>query len=44
MKNYYFVGVILVTNTYTYILTKIYMYRNNLIIPNIDIPKNEHFK
>ena len=39
-EKFCFIGLILVSNTYTYFLTKIYIYRNYLLIPNNDIPKN----
>jgi hypothetical protein len=44
MINVCFIGGIIVGSTYTYFLTKIYIYRNYLLIPNKDLPKNVHFK
>jgi len=43
MKNICFAGLVIVTNTYTYLLTKLYINRNYLLISNEDIPKNENF-
>jgi hypothetical protein len=42
MKNFCFIGGILITNTYTYLLTKLYMHRKYyLLIEKKDLPKND---
>jgi len=43
MNRVYFIGIITITNTYTYLLTRLYITRKYLLIPNKDIPKNERF-
>jgi hypothetical protein len=40
MRNVYFIGGIILGSTYTYFLTTINIYRNYLLIPNKDLPKN----
>jgi hypothetical protein len=44
MNKFCFIGGIIISNTYTYFLIKIYINRNYLLIPNKNIPKNEQFK
>jgi hypothetical protein len=44
MKKICFLGGIILSNTYTYLFTIIYINRNYLLIPNKDQPKNLHFK
>jgi hypothetical protein len=41
MKNIYFISTIIITNTYTYLLTRLYINRKYLLIMNKDLPNKD---